>query len=132
MSTELEKLTAQREAIQMRRKRRSEADRKDREELYRLDNAIERATAKSLIGCDVVLNPNASIGHRDLRKLRGMTAQIESVGQKYAHIKFTNGEQWRVCFHNIVAATPENSTNDGGEVADSVADLLNGAMSRAQ
>lgn len=127
---EIEKLTAQREAINVRRTRRAEADKKDRAELYRLGQQIERATAKTLIGQAVVLNPNSSISHPDLRKLRGMTATVESLGRKYAHVKFANGARWRVGFHYVVAATPENTANNDGEQADQLADMLNGALAR--
>ena len=128
---ELQKLTAQREAIQTRRKRRAEADRKDRAELERLEVAIERATAKSMIGQTVVLNPNTSIQNAELRKLRGMTATVESIGRKYLHVCFKNGEKWRIGFSRVVAATPENAARiDDGHQIDSVNDLVNSALAR--
>ena len=127
---ELENLTAQRKAIQVRQKRRSEADKKDRAELERLESAIKRATAKGMKGQTVVLNPDTSIQNPALRKLRGMTAIVESVGRKYLHVRFVNGETWRIGFSRVVAATPENIANTSGELTDSVTDSLNGALAR--
>jgi hypothetical protein len=127
---ELEKLTAQRDAIQTRRQRRSEANKKDWEELQRLEAAIERATAKTLKGQTVVLNPNTSIQNAQLRKLRGMTAIVQSVGRKYLHVCFANGESWRIGFSRVVQATPELLADTSGEVTDSVTDSLNVALAR--
>ncbi len=127
---ELEKLTAQRDAIQTRRQRRSEANKKDWEELQRLECAIERAMAKTLKGQTVVLNPNTSIQNPELRKLRGMTAIVESIGRKYLHVRFANGESWRIGFSRVVKATPELVADTSGEVTDSLTDSLNGALAR--
>ncbi len=127
---ELEKLTAQREAIQARRQRRSEANKKDWEELQRLESAIERATAKTLKGQTVVLNPNTSIHNPELRNLRGMTAVVESVGRKYLHVTFANGESWRIGFSRVVLATPELMADTSGEQTDSLTDSLNSALAR--
>ncbi len=128
---EVETLTAQMEANKACRQRRKDANDKDWEEYCRLDQQLKRATAKTLIGSLVVLNPNSSISNPVLRKLRGMPATVESIGRKYAHVKFENGEAWRIGFDRIVPATPANSADStGGQMADSIADSLNGALAR--
>ncbi len=122
---QIEKTRAELEAVKLRRKRRSDADAKDRAELYRLEHDLERLNAKSMIGCQVVLNPNTSIQNTELRKLRGVLATVESVGRKYIHIEFPGGVFWNLPFRYVVLATPEAAQQDDG-VLDGVADMLNG------
>lgn len=124
---ELQKLTAQRETIQARRKRRVEADKKDRDELERLESAIKRATAKGMKGATVVLSPNRSIPAGKLRNLRGVTAIVNSVGRKCFNVTFATGDTWFLPFDMLVACTPE-ALADTGEVIDSVNDKLNAAF----
>lgn len=128
MTSEVEKLTAQIEANKSRRVRRKAAADKDWEEYIRLTQLLERATAKTLKGQTVVLNPNRSIGDIRLRKLRGMTATVTNIGTKYIRVVFSNGDAWRVNFDDVVLATPENSKNTDGELLDSVALKLNAAL----
>jgi len=128
MTSEIEKLTAQKAAIVARMKRRSEADKTDRAELYRLEHQLERAAAKTLIGQTVVLNPNSGLRETELRKLRGMTATVESVGQKYSHIKFANGARWQVRFIDVVAAMPTTVNSTDGDMLDELTTMLNAAL----
>jgi hypothetical protein len=125
---EIEKLTSQIETIRKRRQRRVEANQKDLDELGRLNQQLERATAKALVGQSVVLNPTCSISHPNLRKLRGMLATVESIGRKYLHVKFANGESWQLPFDSVVLATPESMADTNGELTDSVSDSVNSML----
>jgi hypothetical protein len=116
--------------LQDRCQKRNAANRADEKEIYRLQCALERLTAKELLGQAVLLNPNSNIREPSLRAMRGATAMVERIGRKFALIRFENGDRWRVGFHLIVAATPNNMASDDGSVLDDLADMMNGAFGK--
>jgi hypothetical protein len=108
LSLQLEAAKTSLEKLKRKSKQLDEQQFQTREDICKLQRAIEGEKIKELINVENAVC-YATVGR--IPKLDNLTGTVLSVGRRYAKVRFENGEVWQVGFSSLCRAQ-NKSTRD--------------------
>lgn len=101
LSLQLDAAKTSLEKLKRKSKQLDEQQSQTREEIHKLQRAIEGERIKELINVEGGVC-YATVGR--FPKLDNLTGTVLSVGRRYAQVRFENGEVWKISFSNLCRA----------------------------